>query len=92
MPLNYLVCRPLPEIDRDRVVSHLIPPAILSTRKSRFRRLGAHDLVKLLAGGNSEQSGLQLVLRIYAPSHRRAMPKNGAALWIQVEKKLLNLT
>jgi hypothetical protein len=47
--------------------------------------------VKLLAGGNSEQSGLQLVLRIYAPAHRRAMPKNGAALWIQVEKKLLNL-
>jgi hypothetical protein len=40
---------------------------------------------------NSEQSGFKLVLRIYLPPRQRAMPKNGAALWIQVEKKHLNL-
>jgi len=43
----------------------------------------------LLAGGNSEQSGLQLVLRIYALLRWIAMPQNGAALWNSVEKKLL---
>jgi hypothetical protein len=38
---------------------------------------------------NSEQKRLQLVLRIYLPSRQIAMPQNGAALWILVEKKTL---
>jgi hypothetical protein len=36
---------------------------------------------------NSEQSGLQLVLRIYALHRAGSMPQNGASLWILVEKK-----
>jgi len=36
----------------------------------------------------SDKSGCNLVFRIYLPSRQRAMPKNGAALWIQVEKKI----
>jgi hypothetical protein len=38
--------------------------------------------VELLAGENSEQSGLQLVFGIYALPRWIAMPQNGAALWI----------
>jgi hypothetical protein len=36
---------------------------------------------------NSEQSGLQLVFRIYALPRWIAMPQNGAALWICVDKE-----
>lgn len=54
------------------------------------RRLRTQSCEIVLAGENSEQSGLKLVLRIYLPSRQRAMPKIGAALWILVEKKTLS--
>jgi hypothetical protein len=63
------------------MVSPLVHRGFLSTSGSRPRRLG-RDQVGLLAGENSEQSGLQLVLGIYALPRRIAMPQNGAALWI----------
>jgi hypothetical protein len=51
-------------------------------KKTLARRLQGQSSENYLAGENSEQSGLQLVLRIYLPSGQRAMPKIGAALWI----------
>jgi hypothetical protein len=51
-------------------------------KKTLARRLPGHSSEILLAGKNSEQSGLQLVLGIYPLRCWIAMPQNGAALWI----------
>jgi hypothetical protein len=70
------------------MVSSLVHLEFLSTRRSRPAVPG-RDQLNFWLVKNSEQKRLQLVLRIYPLQRWIAMPQNGAALWILVEKKTL---
>jgi hypothetical protein len=82
-----LVSCPLPENDRYWDGFSFGTSVIFIHKQNSTPPMRTQSPEVILAGKNSEQSGLQLVLRIYLSSHQRAMPKNGAALWIVVEKK-----